>query len=75
MDIVERVIERTQKVGGRLVHEKALKSGSNEFGIVLGDRFLVIAKSRGLDVAELRSAVSRLDLAKLEALKGAGVEK
>jgi hypothetical protein len=35
----------------------------------------VSAKGRGLDVAELKAAVSGLDLAKLEAMKGAGVQK
>ncbi len=67
--------ERTRKEGGRMVHEKVSKRGQNEFGIVLGERFLVSAKGRGLDVAELKAAVSGLDLAKLEAMKGAGVQK
>jgi hypothetical protein len=67
--------ERTRKEGGRMVHEKVSKRGQNEFGVVLGERFLVSAKGRGLDVAELKAAVSGLDLAKLEAMKGAGVQK
>jgi len=33
-------VERTQRVGGRLVHEKISKRGTNEFSIVLGDRFV-----------------------------------
>jgi hypothetical protein len=66
--------ERTQKVGNRLVHERISKTGGdNEFGIVLGDRFLVSAKGR-LDLAALKAAVSQLDLAKLEAMKGAGTQ-
>src|SRR6185295_1830704 len=41
--------ERTQKVGGRLVHERISKTGgSNEFSIVLGDRFVVSAKGNGI---------------------------
>jgi hypothetical protein len=67
--------ERTQKVNGRLVHEKMSKQGSNEFSVVIGERFMVSAKGRGLDVSELKSAVAGLDLAGLEGLKAAAVEK
>jgi hypothetical protein len=68
--------EKTQKVGGRLVHERASKTGgTNEFGLVIGDRFMVSAKGSGVGVNELKSAVSSLDLAKLEAMKDAGVQK
>jgi hypothetical protein len=67
--------ERTQKVNGRLVHEKISNTGGdNEFGVVLGDRFVVSASGNvGLD--ELKSAVSSIDLAKLEGMKVAGVQK
>ena len=69
-------IERTRKEGGRLVHEKISKTGgSNEFGVVLGDRFIVTAKGNGVGVAELKAAVASLDLAKLESMKDAGVQK
>jgi hypothetical protein len=58
--------ERTQKVDGRLVHEKvSKKGGANEFGVVLGDRFVVSATGRGVP----------LDLAKLESMKVVGVTK
>jgi hypothetical protein len=68
--------EKTQKVGGRLVHERVSKTGStNEFGLVLGDRFMVSAKGNGVGVNELKTAISSLDLAKLEAMKDAGVQK
>jgi hypothetical protein len=68
--------ERTQKVDGRLVHEKVSKTGGqNEFGVVLGDRFVVTATGHGLPISELRSAVSSIDLAKLEGMKGVGVTK
>jgi hypothetical protein len=66
--------ERTSKQGSRLVHEKTSKSGSNEFDIVLGDRFIVSARGRGLELSELKSAVSGLELAKLEGLKNVGVQ-
>jgi hypothetical protein len=68
--------ERTQKVGGRLVHEKVSKrSGSNEFAVVLGDRFVVSATGRGIDLGALKAAVSGLDLGKLESMKDVGVQK
>jgi hypothetical protein len=68
--------EKTQKVGGRLVHEKISKTGgTNEFGIVLGDRFVVSAKGRGVGVPELKAAMSSLDLARLEGMKDMGVQK
>jgi Yip1 domain len=66
--------ERTEKVDGRLVHEKISKTGgSNEFGVVLGDRFVVSAKGRGVAIGELKSAISSVNLAKLESMKGVGV--
>jgi hypothetical protein len=68
--------EKTQKVGGRIVHERSSKTGgTNEFGIVLGDRFMVSAKGNGVDVNELKAAVSTLELAKLESMKDSGVQK
>ena len=63
-------------VDGRLVHEKMSKTGgTNEFGVVLGDRFIVSAEGEGVSLDALRSAVTGLDLGKLEALKGVGVTK
>lgn len=68
--------ERTRKVNGRIVHERISKTGgTNEFGIVLGDRFMVSAKSSDVNFDQLKTAVSALDLAKLEALKDAGVQR
>jgi hypothetical protein len=68
--------ERTSKVDGRLVHERISKTGgSNEFGIVLGDRFVVSARGRGVPIGDLKAAVTSIDLAKLEAMKDAGVAK
>jgi hypothetical protein len=68
--------ERTAKEDGRLVHERSSKvGGSNEFSIVLGDRFVVKAEGRGVDLNQLKAAVSTLDLGKLEGLKDAGVQK
>ena len=67
--------ERTEKVNGRLTHEQTSKGGSSEFSIVLGDRFVVTAKGRNLELPALKAAVSGLDLGKLEAMKDAGVQK
>jgi hypothetical protein len=63
-------------VNGRLVHEKVAKrGGSNEFGIVLGDRFIVSATGSGVELNELKAAVTALDLGKLEAMKDVGAQK
>jgi hypothetical protein len=68
--------ERTQKINGRLTHEKISKTGgANEFGVVLGDRFIVSATGQGVDVAALKAGVSSLDLGKLESMKDAGVRR
>jgi Yip1 domain. len=67
--------EKTQKVNGRLVHEKVSKGrGRNEFAVVLGDRFVVSATGN-VDLAALKAAVSELDLGKLESMKDVGVQK
>ena len=68
--------ERTHKENGRLIHEKTTKNGgTNEFGVVVGDRFVVSAKGRGVDLNALKAAVSGLDLAKLEGMKDVGVKR
>jgi hypothetical protein len=69
--------ERTHKVNGRIVHEKLSKTagGTNEFGIVLGDRFVVSAKGQGVSLEELKTAMSGIDLARIESLKDVGVQK
>lgn len=67
--------ERTEKVNGRIVHEKRSKDGEDEFGVVLGDRFVVSAKSSEMDVDQLKAAVNALDLRRIEGMKDAGVQK
>ena len=62
-------------MNGRLVHERMSKTGgSNEFGIVLGERFMVSATGT-VDLNTLKAAVQGLDLAKLESMKDVGVQK
>ncbi len=67
--------ERTRKVNGRYVHEKISKrGGDNEFGIVLGERFIVGATGN-VPPDQLRASLETIDLARLESMKGAGVQK
>jgi hypothetical protein len=69
-------IERTRKEGGRLVHERISKTGgTNEYAVVLGERFIVTARGHGVDIDKLKEAVGSLDLAKLESMKEAGAQK
>jgi len=67
--------ERTQKVNGRLVHEKVSKTGgTNEFAVVLGERFVVSATGN-VPIDELKAAVTNIDLGKLEGMKATGAQK
>lgn len=66
--------EKTEKVGGRLVHQRISKTGGdNEFSLVLGDRFVVSARGRGITFDQLKAGLAELDLGKLESMKAAGV--
>jgi hypothetical protein len=67
--------EKTQKVNGRMVHEKSRKSGGGEYSVVIAERFMVEAKSSSADLNTLKSAVASLDLGKLESMKDEGVKK
>ena len=50
------------------------KTGGNESGFVLGDRFMVSLKGNGVDLNDLEAAVTSFDLAKLESTKDPGVQ-
>jgi hypothetical protein len=66
----ESRIERTRKEGSRIVHEEISKTGgTNNFTLVLADRFVVSAKGNGVGIDALKSAVGGLDLGKLESMK------
>lgn len=69
--------EKTGKVDGRMVKEKSSKQpgGSNEYSVVLGERFVVAAHGNGVDLATLKKSVAGLDLAKLEGMKNVGVSQ
>ena len=65
--------EKTSTVGGRRVHEKWSASGKHaEVQTVVGKRFLVEVDARGLDMNEVKSLISKLDITKLEAMKDLG---
>lgn len=66
--------EKTQKINGRLVHEKSSKSGGGEYSVVIAERFMVEAKSSNVDLNTLKTAVASIDLAKLESMKNEGVK-
>ena len=67
--------ERTERVGGRLVHQRMSKTGgTHEYNVIVGDRFIVTAEGDGIEFAALRNAVSALDLGKLDAMKNVGVK-
>jgi hypothetical protein len=68
--------ERTLNRDGRMVHEKSSKrSGRNEYTVVVGSRFVVSAKGRGVDLDALKGAVDDIDISKLEGMKDVGVKK
>ena len=62
-------------VDSALGHAKSSRNGDNEFAIVVGERFVVSARSRVLDVNALKAAVADLELQKLESMKDQGVSK
>lgn len=70
--------EKTYKQDGRLINESwDSNNHSGEFGMVLGDRFAIKlhGNGEGLDMNMLKSALSSLNLAGLEALKSQGVKQ
>ncbi len=65
--------ERIRRVDGRLVIEKQDQRTGSEYGVVVADRFVINARSSDVDAQALRTLVAKLDTAKLETLKQAGV--
>ncbi len=66
--------ERTTTVGGRKAYERydrATRTG--ELDVLAAGRFIVGAKATGVDMKVFKEAVTKLDLAGLEALKDRGV--
>ena len=65
--------EKTSTVGGRKLHEKWNKSGKRgEVQMVVGNRFMVEVDAEGIEMNDVKSLVSKIDVAKLEAMKSEG---
>jgi hypothetical protein len=68
--------DKTYHEDGRLVHEQWDRGSSRgEYTVVLGDRFTVKIEGQADSIDELKAALTDLDLAALEAMKGEGVAK
>jgi hypothetical protein len=68
--------EKTYHSDGRMVHEEWNNSGSGEFTVILGDRFVVAVHGSGVaNVDALKAGIAGLNLAGLEALKNQGVKR
>lgn len=63
-------VQRMRREGNRMVREESSKrGGNNSYSVILADRFVVSAVGQGVDLNGLKSAVSTLDLGKIESLK------
>jgi len=66
--------ERTGREGGRIVHEEWDSADHDgEYIVILGNRFVVKVEGKAGSLAELKSALGEVDLARLESLKNEGV--
>ena len=65
--------EKTSTVSGRKLHEKWNKSSKQgEVHLVVGNRFMVEIEARGLEMNDVKALLSKIDIAKLESMKGDG---
>ena len=65
--------EKTSTVGGRKLHEKWSKSSQHaEVKMVVGNRFMVEVDARGVDINDVKALLAKIDVAKLESMKGDG---
>jgi hypothetical protein len=63
-------IERMRRDGNRLYREEVSKrGGTNNYSVILADRFVVSVEGQGVDINTLKSAVASIDLKKIESLK------
>ncbi len=68
--------EKTWHQDGRMIHEKWNNSGSGEYTVVLGDRFVVEVNGSSVpNIDAIKAALGSVNLAGLEALKNQGVSK
>ncbi|HET6568481.1 MAG TPA: hypothetical protein VFG50_10990 [Rhodothermales bacterium] len=66
---------RTVKYKDFPAYEEFDKSGPTaSFSVMIGQRFLVAAEGNGVSMAQVKAAVDRVDLAKLDAMKGEALE-
>lgn len=62
--------EKSSLVGGRRIHEKwDAKERRGELDVVVGGRFIVEIRGKGIEMSLLRQALAAMDLRKLERLK------
>jgi hypothetical protein len=67
--------EKTGTANGRRFHEKYDKnSKSGEYTVIVGNRFMVEVNGNGTDMPTMKKAIDQVNLAKLEAMKDAGVK-
>lgn len=65
--------EKTSTAGGRKLHEKWSKSGQHgSVQMVVGNRFMVDVDAQGIEMTDVKSLIRKIDVAKLEAMKGDG---
>ena len=67
--------EKTATFNGYKSHEKYDKqSKSGELSVLVGNRFTVEANGNGIDMDALKAALGKVDLGKLDGMKGEGVQ-
>ena len=66
--------EKTSTISGYKSHEKYDKSSkSGELSVLVGDRFVVEVDGSDVDMDAIKSALGKVDLGKLNSMKGQGV--
>lgn len=67
--------EKTSTFNGYKSHEKYDKSGkSGELTVIVGGRFVVEVRGDGVDMNAIKDAMNKIDLKKLDSMKGQGVQ-
>jgi len=65
--------EKTTTVGGRKMMEKWNKGSKHgEVTMVVGNRFMVEVDANGVDMNDVKALLTKIDIAKLESMKGDG---
>ncbi len=68
--------EKTTTIGGHKAHEKFDKEGQRgEIDVLVANRFIVEVKGNGIPMDTVKGALSKIDLGKLDAMKGEGVQQ